>query len=172
MASVRNRTAPSATARPPTEAAPTCSSAPTDLTLRPDTAEPVELLPLSVVATELAELGIGTPDDLARHVGPERIVVVADLVRCVTAGTVAELATELAAVRARRAEANRRYAEQIAEAQADLSAVLRGKPAIEGESPLVSLMVGEGLPDYLRRPAFEHFMAERGIPRSELEGER
>ena len=145
---------------------------PTDLTPTPDTAEPVELLPLAVVVTELAELGIGTPDDLAHHIGPERIVVVAGLVRCVTAATVTELAAELEAVRARRAEANRRNAEQIAEAEAELSAILRGKPAIEGESPLVSMMVGEGRPDYLRRPAFEDFMAERGIPRSELEGER
>ena len=65
---------------------------PTDLTPTPDMAEPVELLPLSVVAAEMVELGIGSPDDLARHVGPERIVVLGDLVRCVTAATVAELA--------------------------------------------------------------------------------
>lgn len=78
----------------------------------PPAASSAEYVPLTVVAAELHELGLGDADALAKHVGPERLVLVAGLVRCVPAELVRELADDLGALRARKAVAAERAAEQ------------------------------------------------------------
>ncbi len=74
--------------------------------------KPGDYLPLALVAAELTELGLGDPDDLARHVGASRITLAAGLVRCISTTTVAELVDQLEHVRARKAAAAERAAEQ------------------------------------------------------------
>ena len=50
-----------------------------------------DYLPLVLIAAELAELGLSDPDDLERHVGPDKVVRAAGLVRCLAPDVVADL---------------------------------------------------------------------------------
>ena len=84
-----------------------------DPTPPPAAAEkPTDYLPLTLVAAELAELGLDDPNHLARHVGRDRITLAAGLIRCISAATVADLVDQLEELRARKADAAARVAEQ------------------------------------------------------------
>ena len=83
-----------------------------DPTPAPTRQQSAEYLPLTLVAAELGELGLDDPDDLARHVGASRITLAAGLVRCISTTTVSELVDQLDHVRARKAAAAERAAEQ------------------------------------------------------------
>ena len=83
-----------------------------------------------------------------------------------TPATVAELADGLEGYRKRRATIAAKNAEAAA---ALVRSVPAGRPAIEGGSPLESLMVGEDRPEW-HRGVFADLMTERGVPRVDLEG--